>query len=85
MVLASTECQTFLLAWFSSSFVQSETRLRPSQLVWCQPCHWYDGIVVALWWHCGGIVRLKLLNFGHSCKKKHGMFWCMSHHRLFGE
>lgn len=65
--------------------MQSETRLRPSQLVWCQPCHWCDGI--------GGVVRLELLSLGHFLQEKAWdvlghepppSVWRMSHPNLMG-
>lgn len=39
--------------------MQSETWLRSSQLVWCQPCHW-----------CGGIVGLQVLSIGCFLQEK---------------
>lgn len=66
-MLASTECQNFLFAWFawfSSSFVEAE---------WNQAQAKPTGLVPTLslvWWHCGGFVRLELLSIGHFLQEK---------------
>lgn len=49
-VLASTECQNFLLAWFSSSFVDAEWNQAQAQPAALVPA------LSLVWWHCGGIV-----------------------------